>query len=170
MHETLIQLAKDTAMRHGLTPEIVCGVCARESGWDSWLVRYEPGFEKRYGETVIAEAQKFVTSVKFTVTWATEIKQRCMSWGLAQIMGQVARERGFVGPLAQLCEPATGLAFACKHLAAYLKISGGDIRAALLRYNGGGDPEYPEKVMTLAAKYSVNPPDQQTVGVGLVEE
>ena len=39
-----------------------------------------------------------------------------------QVMGAVARERGFMGKfLSQLCDPPEGLKYGCIHLAAYLK-------------------------------------------------
>jgi len=39
------------------------------------------------------------------------------SWGLMQVMGAVARERGFRGPyLPELTQPAVGLTYGCLHL------------------------------------------------------
>lgn len=40
------------------------------------------------------------------------------SWGLMQVMGAVARERGFNGEyLPRLCDPLIGLEYGCRHLA-----------------------------------------------------
>lgn len=45
-----------------------------------------------------------------------------ISWGLMQVMGGVARERGFSGVfLTQLCDPAEGVWVGCRHLAALLR-------------------------------------------------
>lgn len=39
------------------------------------------------------------------------------SWGLMQLMGACARERGFKGPyLTELCDPAMNLRYGCQHL------------------------------------------------------
>jgi soluble lytic murein transglycosylase-like protein len=68
------------------------------------------------------------------------------SFGLAQVMGAVARERGFRGLyLPELCDPETGMLYGIKHLDKFLQKY--DLRTALLRYNGGGNPAYPDEVM-----------------------
>ncbi len=78
------------------------------------------------------------------------------SWGLMQIMGAVARERGFAGRfLNQLHDPALNIAFGVKHLAAYAKQYLGSYGwpGVLRAYNGGpyavthnSNPEYVEKI------------------------
>ena len=75
----------------------------------------------------------------------TESRMRAFSWGLMQVMGQVAREHGFSGrSLAQLCEPATGLEIGCRVLAAKLAAAEGNVTRALLLWNGGGNRDYPD--------------------------
>lgn len=60
------------------------------------------------------------------------------SWGLCQVMGAVARERGFTGPyLPQLCDPQTNLIIGCRHLRAMLEWADGDMEKALGAYNAG---------------------------------
>ena len=60
------------------------------------------------------------------------------SWGLMQVMGAVAREHGFREPfLPQLTDINTGLHYGCKHLAAQLARTRGDVDKALESYNGG---------------------------------
>jgi len=46
----------------------------------------------------------------------TELLGQQTSWGLMQIMGATARERGFRGWLTELCDPATNLEWGCRHL------------------------------------------------------
>jgi len=94
--QTLIDLAKQTAAKYGLDPNIVCAVIEQESGWNPSAIRYEPAFMTKY-------VAPLYTAGKVT---ATEAYARSFSWGLMQIMGQVAREEGFDGEyLAQLCDP-----------------------------------------------------------------
>ena len=71
------------------------------------------------------------------------------SWGLMQPMGAVARECGFKGDYIGdlLIYPELNLQFSCIHLSRKLKQAGGDVRGALLRYNGGGDQLYDDKVL-----------------------
>lgn len=60
------------------------------------------------------------------------------SWGLMQVMGAVARERGFRGLyLPALCDPETNLRIGCGILAANLRWSGGEVNKALAAYNAG---------------------------------
>ena len=139
---TLIRIAKSTAIAHGLAPELVCAVCEHESSWDPWAVRFEPAFEERYIKPMIAKLP------------ATEAMLRAVSFGLMQLMGETARELGFAGKfVTELCDPLAGLEFGCRKLANCMKLANSDIRAALLKYNGGGDPNYPDLVMPLIGKY-----------------
>lgn len=142
MLEDLVALAKTAAQRHSLDPALVCAVCDHESaGWSTWAVRYEPAFEKRWDPTAGISP--------------TEHYGRAFSYGLMQIMGETARELGFAGKyLTELCDPETGVEFGCRKLAKCVA-SCGDVEAALLRYNGGGDPNYPEMVLQLVGKYQV---------------
>src|SRR5712692_6395106 len=97
--EEMIALARATAVKHALDPVLVCAVIEQESAWNPWAVRYEPGFLSRYVAPLYAAGKLS----------ATETYTRSMSWGLMQVMGQVAREFGFAGDsLPELCDPATG--------------------------------------------------------------
>ena len=105
----VIDLARQIAAEHGLAPALVCAVIEQESAWNPWAVRYEPGFLSRY-------IAPLYTSGKLS---ATEAYTRAMSWGLMQVMGQVAREFGFKeASLSELCDPAAGIEFGCRILAA----------------------------------------------------
>jgi soluble lytic murein transglycosylase-like protein len=108
-------------------------------------VRYEPAFLSRY-------VAPLYTAGKLS---ATEAYTRAMSWGLMQVMGQVAREFGFEDPsLVALCDVATGIEFGCRILAARLAKAKGDVNAALLAWNGGSNPNYPAEVLARARNYS----------------
>ncbi|HKV06301.1 MAG TPA: transglycosylase SLT domain-containing protein [Candidatus Acidoferrales bacterium] len=103
----LISLARAAAARHALDPALVCAVVEQESSWDAHAIRYESAFRSRYVAPLGLPP--------------TEEVARSISWGLMQVMGQVAREHGFHEPfLSALCEPATGLDVGCAVLAAKL--------------------------------------------------
>jgi hypothetical protein len=132
--DQLISLARAAAAAHSLDPALVCAVVEQESAWNPFAIRYEPGFLARY-------VAPLFTTGKIS---ATEAYARSFSWGLMQVMGQVAREHGFGAPpssssvlgaphavfargnvshnsetasLAALCDPATGLDVGCRVLA-----------------------------------------------------
>lgn len=133
--------ARYYARLHGLDEALVCAVIEQESNWIPWAIRYEPAFQKRY-----VDPQNL---------GPTETIARSISWGLMQLMGEVARELGFNGKMASLCDPAMGLEWGCKHLKNKLDAHDGDVAAGLLAWNGGGNPGYADQVQARMAKYKV---------------
>lgn len=140
MNAELVQLAKQTAAKYGLDPVLVCAVIEQESSWNTWASRFEPRFLARYVQPL-------------GLSDLTETQLRSFSFGLMQLMGEVARELGYKGPLTQLCDPPVGLVLGCQHLANKLKVAGGDVPKALLLWNGGGNPAYPDQVLARMDNY-----------------
>jgi soluble lytic murein transglycosylase-like protein len=139
VNDDLQTLARQIAQRHGLDPTLVCAIVEQESAWNPWAMRYEPAFRQRYVPGNLA---------------ATEATARAFSWGLMQVMGQVAREHGCRARyLSELCDPETALDIGCRVLSAKLDQAGGDLRRALLLWNGGGRPEYADEVLARVARY-----------------
>jgi soluble lytic murein transglycosylase-like protein len=163
-HADLIALARSTAEAHQLDAALVCAICEQESAWNPWAIRYEPAFFAHYVAPQLSAGQ--ISS--------TEAQARAFSWGLMQVMGQVAREHNF-GPalnpqsslpprmhspngtvgasLAQLCDPACGLEIGCTVFAAKLSAARGDATRALQLWNGGGNPNYAAEVLARVGKY-----------------
>jgi soluble lytic murein transglycosylase-like protein len=140
----LLILARKAAQAQGLEPALVCAVVEQESGWNPWAMRYEPAFFAKYVATLY-------TNNKVT---ASEAYARGFSWGLMQVMGQVARETGFEALfLSELCDPAQGLATGCKVLRKKFDAMGGDTTRALLAWNGGGNSTYATQVLARRAHY-----------------
>lgn len=137
----LIALAELTAGRHRLDKELVCAVIERESSWNQWQARYEPAFEQMY-------------VAKLRLADQTEQTLRAISWGLMQVMGQVAREFGFTGDLASLCLPANGIEIGCKVLAHKVAVNEGNVHDALQAWNGGANPNYAGEVMARMGAYA----------------
>lgn len=74
---------------------------------------------------------------------------RASSFGLMQILGETAREHGYEeDSLAGLFDVSDNITLGSKIFVHFLQKEG-DLDRALLRYNGGGDPEYPAKVLKL---------------------
>jgi soluble lytic murein transglycosylase-like protein len=145
---TLIALARVTAAQHALDPALICAIVEQESAWDPHAIRYEPAFRTRYVAPLGLPP--------------TEEVARSISWGLMQVMGQVAREHGFTTKsLAALCDPATGLAIGCAVFAAKLRastvdaasVANNDVERALERWNGGANTSYAAQVLARIAHY-----------------
>src|SRR5579864_2482097 len=137
----LIALARDAATRGALDPALVCAVIEQESAWDAHAIRYEPGFRARYVAPLGLPP--------------TEEVARSISWGLMQVMGQVAREHGFNGKfLSALCDPAAGLDIGCTVLASKLSAAGNDVARGLELWNGGANADYASQVIARVANYT----------------
>ena len=140
----LLVLARKAAAGQSLDPGLVCAVVEQESGWNSWAMRYEPAFFSKY-------VASLYTNNKVS---ATEAYARGFSWGLMQVMGQVARETGFDALfLSALCDPEQGLAVGCKVLRKKFDAMAGDNTRALLAWNGGANLTYAAQVLARRAHY-----------------
>lgn len=147
--DKLIALVTIEALRLKLDPVLICAICEQESGWDPWAMRYEPGFFSKY-------VAGLYSTGKIT---ATEAYARAFSYGLMQVMGQVAREAGFDGKyLIELCDPQTAAGVGCWVFNEKLKKAGGDINKALLAWNGGANKAYPMEVIARMERYKTNVP------------
>jgi soluble lytic murein transglycosylase-like protein len=136
----LIALARTAASDHTLDATLVCAVIEQESAWDAHAIRYEPGFRTRYVAPLGLPP--------------TEGIARSISWGLMQVMGQVAREHGFTGKfLSALCDPVAGLAIGCAVLAAKIASAANDPARALQLWNGGANPNYAAEVLARVVNY-----------------
>ena len=140
----LLPLAQKAAEAEGLDAALVCAVVEQESGWNPWAMRYEPLFFAKY-------VAPLYTNNK---VGATEAYARGISWGLMQVMGQTAREKGVTSPyLSYLCDPGAGLAVGCRILRQKLNATGGDVTRALLPWNGGSNSDYPVEALARVARY-----------------
>ncbi len=124
----VLQILKDAALRHGLRPSLVVAVATKESSLNTWATRFEPGWV--WWLTTGAMARVVGT------TEATEKIHQATSWGLMQVMGAVARELGFRGPMPMLCEPRMGADVACRKLSACIDKWGTETRG-IQAYNAG---------------------------------
>lgn len=116
------------APKYELPPDLVAAIVSVESAGDRFAIRVEPGYRYlwdvkngrpfRVSSTL---ARQRVAPKNFPATPGmsrdTEWIGQQTSWGLMQVMGAVARELGFKGHFAGLCNPLEGLHFGCKHLA-----------------------------------------------------
>jgi soluble lytic murein transglycosylase-like protein len=140
----LVSLARKTASAHSLDPSLVCAIVEQESSWNPWAIRYEPTFFAKY-------VAPLYTNNKIS---ASEAYARGFSWGLMQVMGQVARENGYAEPfLSALCDPADALEIGCRVLRKKFDTAANDTARALLLWNGGSDAAYPVQVLARRTHY-----------------
>lgn len=129
------------AQKYGLEPEIVCAVCEQESSWNPWAIRYEQAFYDTY-------------VIPLKLGSLTEARMRATSFGLMQVLGEVAREFGFGGGyLTQLCDPDTGVNYGCRKLQKCFDVHGTP-DCSLLAYNGGGNKDYAAEVLARISHYT----------------
>ncbi len=158
----LVALACRAAGAHALWPELVCAIVEQESAWNPWAVRYEPAFYDKYVATRLTRRPPDSHASALGVLIGPEIPDdpteshaRSFSWGLMQVMGQVAREHGFAGAsLASLCDPAIGLEIGCRVFTAKVAAAEGNVTRALLLWNGAGNRDYPSAVLARAPHYA----------------
>jgi Transglycosylase SLT domain len=124
---SMLALARDAAMRHGIDAALVCAVIEQESNWDTNAMRYEGAFRTRYVAPLGLPP--------------TEEIARSISWGLMQVMGQVAREHGFAGKfLSRLCAPDSGVEMGCVVLADKIAKAQGQVGSADADGGGANSP------------------------------
>jgi len=139
-----------------LDPSIIFGICQTESAMNPYAIRYEPAFFDRYikdNPDVLKQAKKFVN-----VSFETELRLRAFSFGLMQIMGQTARERGYSRTfLTDLCKPWIGIEYGCKVLQRKLK-KYEVMSMAISAYNAGkpvkSNQNYVNKVFRYSKEWS----------------
>ena len=145
LHDLIVQTADRFKVPRGLA----LAVCEQESSFDPWAWNPEPKYrclwdllmQKPFRKLTPAEIASEFPPKDFRaprgVPTDAEWWGQQASWGLMQVMGAVARERGFMGKfLSQLCDPGVGLPYGCIHLAAYLQRYKEPF-PALEAYNGG---------------------------------
>ena len=128
------QAVIESAKKYDLSPHLIAAVIWQESRGNKFAYRYEDGFFLKY--VAAKERTNLIGHVPAVIpTLPTEKRGRSFSWGLMQIMGQTAREQGFVGDdLTELLEINTNIDFGAKHLAWCLKQSAGDVFKGRLRW------------------------------------
>lgn len=138
----LMSLARQKAEKFGVDGDLICALVEQESNWNPYAMRYEPAFYSRY-----VQPQGGLGT--------TEMTSRATSWGLMQVMGQVARELGFSGPfLSALCDPEIGLEWGCRKFSIVMGKTGNHVDAALQCYNGGSNALYAQQVKSRIATYN----------------
>lgn len=145
-------MASEAARSYDIDPKFILSMIKVESNFNTFAIRYEPAFFKRYIEPkTSSELSGYIPK---NVTISTERIARATSWGLMQVMGETARSIGRykLDFISELTRPDIGVDMGCTVLAYYIKRHGGDIEKAIQAYNAGipspAGQKYLTKVLT----------------------
>lgn len=144
MRDQVIAIAREMATERDLDPALILAIIDQESSLDPWAIRYEPAFYDRYVSPLVANGNLS----------KTEARLRAFSFGLMQVMGQTARETSFPYPFPWLFDPATNIDLGCRVWKKKLERAHGEVRQALLYWNGGGNQAYDDEVLARMAQWA----------------
>ena len=122
-------LATKHAKENNLDPDLVFSIITVESGWDTFVSRFEPSVDKYVFNTL-------THSSNCRITQMTEDLAQKHSYGLGQIMGFLAREMGHKECLSQLFIPEINLSYMCRFIKKQLERYGFETDA-VAAYNAG---------------------------------
>jgi len=105
-------LVEEACRVNGLNKSLVFSIIQVESSSDTWAIRYEPQFK-----WILPRAVSLLHAKAWGVSIDTEEMGQRTSWGLMQVMGAVARELGWDGPMTKLLLPEHGIDYGCRQLA-----------------------------------------------------
>lgn len=137
----------ESCHKEGVDPNLLSAIITVESSWNTYAARYESNYSYANNQEHFAKLNG--------ISILTEDKLQCFSLGLGQVMGGVARELGFAGPLPSLCDPKLGISLA----AHYFKVrclKYAKLEDQIVSYNAGSpvmrnglyvDQVYIDKVM-----------------------
>lgn len=126
--------------------DLVAAVVTCESTWNTFACRFEPEKHAKLTKPAKTPAEETARLAKLSEVASmakaqnfsadTEAALYCSSFGLMQIMGETARDIGFVGHLTELFVPEVGLEWGIRYLQNLLA-KYHDRDAAVSAYNWG---------------------------------
>lgn len=109
----IMKCVQDTATKVGVDPDLAMAIAMVESGGYPLAIRFEPSWKYFYQPELFAH--------KNGLSMPTEQVLQASSFGAMQVMGAVARERGFIGNLLELVtDPELAISYAVKHLKGFV--------------------------------------------------
>ena len=138
---------------YGIEEDLLVAMVWQESTGDPAAIRFEIAWRYFWHPKPDQGLYRADWSVEqnrsnaWNILGSTEFYSQSFSWGLLQVMGSVARELGLKGYLAKLVDPEIGLKMGLLHFQKKLKQAKGDLKKALLFYNGGGNEGYATEVL-----------------------
>lgn len=149
------QTAWPIARRFGIGRDLLLALVCQESAGDPSARREEPGFLRVYNAGIVKSLARVPNAQdrrRYLEWYARQPIALATSYGLCQVLNIVAIEFGVrLAEVMSQTDPATSLEAGCAKLRACLQATHGDVSKALLRYNGGGAPQYDDEVLAWRA-------------------
>lgn len=121
-----------------LPPSLVAAVIQEESRFEPWAARVEPHYKRKAVVQDVARA--WSKRYRNLPTYETELDDRSRSYGLMQVMGQLAREQGFSARyLSEMYLPRNTIMHGAMRLRVLLDRYRGDTLSAISAYNQGNN-------------------------------
>lgn len=139
----IFKIVKEKAEKYELDPLLILCIICQESNGNQYAFRVE-------WERITRRFTYPLTGFKpdIGVTRITERVLRSCSFGYMQILGDTARDFGYKDLyLTSLFEAGTNIDLGCRIFKKYYLDKNMDVTKTLLRYNGGGNLQYPKEVL-----------------------
>lgn len=144
-------LVRRLALEHGLDPTLLAGLVQVESRGEPLALRTEARY--LLNPVLLREAGAFSAAHGQIPSRLTETTLRACSFGLLQILGQVAREQGFAARwLTALLDPVTNLRLGCQMLTQRLPRFSGNLDWLIASWNAGPGVTWPPPNMGYVQK------------------
>ena len=127
MNKEILRAILISAGVYGIEPDLVYGICQKESGFVPEAVRYEDGYRYLFDPSRVRPRG---------CSLDTEIVMQKTSWGVMQVMGGVLRELGFTGWMTGIVgDIPAQVDYGCRHLGRFIRRYG--LPDAIAAYNAG---------------------------------
>jgi hypothetical protein len=137
-----------------LPPSLLAGIIQEESRFEPWAARVEPHYKRK--SIVQAGSRNWSKRYRNLPTYETELDDRSRSFGLMQVMGQLAREQGFAGRyLSEMHLPMNAITHGAKRFRELLDRYRGDTLSAISAYNQGNNRKRGESFVNARYVYRV---------------
>lgn len=134
IEDALLEAARD----RGVRPALLIGLAWKESSFQWWAAKHEPTYPYLWDVKANKPTRSEAVGSIGMASQATELVFQRTSWGVAQVMGAVAREFGFKEVLlSHLLDARLSASYGAHLLANLLKRHHGDEADALSAYNAG---------------------------------
>ena len=136
-------IIREKCQEYRIEPEFLAALVQTESGGNPFAVRAEVKKLMKENGTVVYDSlwKYYYEPDKFAellgCSKPTEWVGQAMSYGVAQVMGSVARELGFKGWFSELCSWDLGLEYGCKVIRKKMDKYGDSPDTLYAAYNGG---------------------------------
>jgi soluble lytic murein transglycosylase-like protein len=121
-----------------LPPSFIAAVIQEESRFEPWAARTEPHYKRK--AIVQRQAREWSKRWRGAPSYETELDDRARSFGLMQVMGQLAREQRLASRyLGELYLPPNTIYHGAKRLRVLLDRYRGDTLSAISAYNQGNN-------------------------------